>query len=242
MALVCSAPAGVDASKRTPPPASEDRPLVRLIPNLVKDIRALPSQESLMLLMAGTAGSAVAGTRDGSAEEWALSTGRSSASRAGSAVGEGWVQGALAFGTYVTGAAFDNRQLTHLGSDLVRSQILNGLFTTGLKVAVDRTRPNGGQYSFPSGHTSASFTTAAVVYGHYGWKAGVPALGLATFIGWARVRDRAHWPSDIVSGATIGSIIGFTVTRDHRNWTWSVAPTTTSTGGVGVVVTKNLSK
>jgi len=46
-------------------------------------------------------------------------------------------------------------------------------------------------------------------------------------VGWSRVRDRAHWLSDVVIGGTVGAISGLAVgsTHPHRRWTVVAAPT-----------------
>jgi len=51
--------------------------------------------------------------------------------------------------------------------------------THSLKRIINKQRPNGGDYSFPSGHTSAAFTGAAFIEKRYGYKAGIPAYLLA---------------------------------------------------------------
>lgn len=248
LALMVQNPgSAAESNAKTPPPApattkpvgtDDDRPFVRLVPNLIEDIKKLPSSQSLVLLLAGTAGSAIAGSQDHPAMLWSFRAGdQTSFSRVGEKAGEGWVQATAALGTYAVGRLSGKPAITHLGSDLIRAQFLNGLVTTSLKYAVDRTRPNGGSFSFPSGHTSAAFTSAAVLQGHYGWKAGAPAFALAGFIGWTRVRDHAHWSSDVVTGATLGTIVGITVTRGHRVGNWSIAPAPTA-GGFAIYVTK----
>ena len=230
------APAPVTPPAQTAP--EKDRPFSRFFPNLRDDIKKLPSSQTLLLVLAGTAGSAIAGAQDREGNLWAFRTGDpTNASRFGGAAGEGWIQAGVAVGTYAIGELAGKPSVTHLGTDLIRAQVLNGLVTTGLKYSVDRTRPNGGSYSFPSGHTSASFATATVLQSHYGWKAGAPAYALATFIGWTRVRDHFHWSSDIVSGATIGAIAGFAVTKAHRHRSWVITPTPTP-GGFAVYVAK----
>lgn len=120
---------------------------------------------------------------------------------------------------------------------MIRAQAMNAVLTTTIKYAVDRTRPTGGGHAFPSGHTSAAFASAAVLHGHYGWKTGVPAFAVASFVGWTRVRDRSHWMSDVVFGAAIGTMTGLTVTAGHRQRSWVVVPTA-GKSGVGVVVMK----
>src|SRR5437867_3085874 len=41
--------------------------------------------------------------------------------------------------------------------------------TYALKYTVDEQRPNGGSHSFPSGHTSVSFSAAEFMRERYGW-------------------------------------------------------------------------
>ncbi len=84
-----------------------------------------------------------------------------------------------------------------------------------LKPAVDRTRPNGGKYSFPSGHTASAFAGAAFVQMRYGWALGAPAYALASFVGYSRVESRQHYTSDVLAGATLAVAANFAFTR-HR--------------------------
>jgi membrane-associated phospholipid phosphatase len=72
-----------------------------------------------------------------------------------------------------------------------------------LKHTIDATRPNGGSHSFPSGHTSASFSGASFLHRRYGLKYGIPAYVAATFVGWSRVESDAHYPRDVVAGAVL---------------------------------------
>ena len=73
-----------------------------------------------------------------------------------------------------------------------------------LAETTERTRPNGKNLSFPSGHTSSSFATATSLYYDYGPYVGVPALFLASFIGASRIASDSHWLSDTVAGAGLG--------------------------------------
>lgn len=73
-----------------------------------------------------------------------------------------------------------------------------------IAATVNRERPNGKSLSFPSGHTSSSFASAASIAYSYGPWAGVPAYAVATYIGMSRVANNAHWLSDIVAGAGLG--------------------------------------
>ena len=85
----------------------------------------------------------------------------------------------------------------------------NALVTYLLKFGIGRERPNGGDnFSFPSGHTSHSFTIAAVTNELYGRKIGTLAYCMATLSAISRVHDNMHYLSDIIIGAGIGTIIG----------------------------------
>ena len=80
-----------------------------------------------------------------------------------------------------------------------------------LKAGIDRTRPNGQGYSFPSGHTSSAFTVAPILASRFGWKVGVPAYGLAAVTALGRIEDNNHFASDVIAGATLGVIVGESV-------------------------------
>lgn len=73
-----------------------------------------------------------------------------------------------------------------------------------IALATQRTRPNGKNMSFPSGHTSSSFATAASLAYDYGPWVGVPSLLVASYIAASRVANNAHWVSDTVAGAGLG--------------------------------------
>ena len=68
-------------------------------------------------------------------------------------------------------------------------------------------------YSFPSGHTGSSFAAAAVLYGQLPKKWGIAALVLAVLMGISRLYLGVHYPSDVLAGALIGSVIGLAVQR-----------------------------
>jgi len=150
---------------------------------------------------------------------------------AGAALGNGVTQFGLAFGTYVVGRATGHANVALTGSDLVRGQIVNALLTQGVKFSVQRRRPNGGRYSFPSGHTSAAFVTAAVVQRHYGWRLGVPAYGLASYVAMSRLSENRHFASDVLVGAAIGMVSGRAVTVGRGRAQFDLAPIGVRGGG-----------
>jgi membrane-associated phospholipid phosphatase len=79
--------------------------------------------------------------------------------------------------------------------------------------------------SFPSGHTSAAFATAAALAHELErlfpgsdllW--GVFTYAPASMVGISRMFDNRHWASDVVFGAAIGAFSGWKVVRyNHEN-------------------------
>jgi len=142
----------------------------------------------------------------------------------------------VAIVVWAAGAASGSHRVADTGRDLLRAQIAVGSWTYAIKVASDRTRPNGGSYSFPSGHSSTSFATAMVLEEHFGWKLGVPAFAVAAYTAGSRVVANDHWASDVIFGAALGMASGRTVTIQLREARVSVAPLA-APGGGGALVT-----
>ncbi len=95
--------------------------------------------------------------------------------------------------------------------------------TQVLKYGINAERPNGGDHSFPSGHTSAAFSGASFIQRRYGWSYGIPAYAAAVYVGWSRVNAEAHYTRDVVAGALIG--IGFTyLFTDPYKQTFTITP------------------
>lgn len=70
--------------------------------------------------------------------------------------------------------------------------------------------PNPTDYSFPSGHTLASFEAAIMILLH-NKKWGIPAIVLATLISFSRMYLFVHFPTDILGGIIIGTMISIAV-------------------------------
>jgi membrane-associated phospholipid phosphatase len=90
--------------------------------------------------------------------------------------------------------------------------------THALKVIVDEERPDGGGQSFPSGHTSISFSAAEFVRKRYGWEYGAPAYAAAAFVGFSRVQADRHYVHDVVAGAVIGVASSAVFTTPFHGW------------------------
>ncbi len=63
-------------------------------------------------------------------------------------------------------------------------------------------------FSFPSGHTLASFEAATALYLHHK-KWGIAALVLAFFVSVSRLFLLVHYPSDLLAGAALGIFFAF---------------------------------
>ncbi len=89
---------------------------------------------------------------------------------------------------------------------LVKSFALETSIVIVLKRSINRTRPNGGKYSFPSGHAAVSFMSSTYLWKRYGWEYGLPATALAAFVGYSRfgTDEPVHFFSDVVAGTLIG--------------------------------------
>jgi len=128
----------------------------------------------------------------------------------------------LAGGTaalWTAGLVAGNENMTGAARDLATGLIIDGALVYALKTGVDRTRPNGERWSFPSGHTSSAFTVAPILWSRFGWRAGAPAYALAVATGLGRIEDHWHFPSDVIAGATLGLIVGEAVAAHHAHTT-----------------------
>ncbi|WP_341534020.1 phosphatase PAP2 family protein [Sporosalibacterium faouarense] len=73
--------------------------------------------------------------------------------------------------------------------------MLNNINTFGIEMK---------DYSFPSGHTAASFTIATMLYLNISHMM-IPVLLLALMVGISRIYLAVHYPSDVVVGIILGS-------------------------------------
>jgi hypothetical protein len=92
---------------------------------------------------------------------------------------------------------------------LISNAIVSAV-THGLKRTVNKTRPNGEAYSFPSGHTSFAFTNAMVLYKEYQYTSPILAYSGFAFSGTTatfRMLNNKHWLSDVLAGAGIAMLV-----------------------------------
>jgi undecaprenyl-diphosphatase len=67
-------------------------------------------------------------------------------------------------------------------------------------------------YSFPSGHTSASFAAVTVLMMSR-WKGRYFALGLAVLIAFSRLYLYVHYPTDVLAGVIVGVGAGYLASK-----------------------------
>ncbi|MBM2813627.1 MAG: phosphatase family protein [Ignavibacteria bacterium] len=144
-----------------------------------------------------------------------------------------------------------NSRFTELGFMTYEVFGITGFLQFYAKAATTRARPytynpevslsekitSEARRSFFSAHTAFAFATAVYIstvysdyepdskYKYYVWAG---TLGLAGTIGFLRWYGGAHFPTDILTGAVIGSAIGYLVPLAHRkdnvNSSWQIGP------------------
>ena len=132
-------------------------------------------------------------------------------------------------GMYAGGVFGDMPELKRMGLDgLTASAIAGGIIAPVIKLAVGRSRPwenegthrfrpFSGNVSFPSGHTTEAFALASVIAeSSENILVDVASYSLATMVGFVRIYHDAHFASDVLAGAIIGSATGISVVRFNR--------------------------
>jgi membrane-associated phospholipid phosphatase len=125
---------------------------------------------------------------------------------------------ALPAAIFAEGMYRHDKQLKENAIFIAGGYLLSTAITMGTKIVVNRTRPfatypfiikrydENSDYSFPSGHTSAAFCTATSVSLYYPkWYVIAPAYLWAASVGWARMYQGVHYPSDVLAGAVVGA-------------------------------------
>ena len=117
-------------------------------------------------------------------------------------------------------AGHDNELLRDAAVMAVGTAVSYGI-TAGLKYAVKRDRPYitypddianktghdyNDSYSFPSGHSTTAFATATALSLDFPkWYVIVPSYAYAGTVAYSRMHLGVHYPSDVLTGALIGS-------------------------------------
>ncbi len=78
---------------------------------------------------------------------------------------------------------------------------------------------NPTDYSFPSGHTAASYISAFILLAKWK-KAGIPALVTASLIAFSRLYLYVHFPSDVLASILLAALIAAGVVRIFEKKLW----------------------
>lgn len=78
-----------------------------------------------------------------------------------------------------------------------------------VNTAVQLLVPRPDDYSFPSGHTAASFAAVSALFFAGEKKIWKPALMLAVLIAFSRLYLYVHYPTDILGGILVGTVCGY---------------------------------
>lgn len=73
-------------------------------------------------------------------------------------------------------------------------------------------------FSFPSGHTAASFCVAAALFFEGNKKLWIPAFCLAVLISFSRLYLYVHYPTDVLGGIIFGIAVGFISCKLINRW------------------------
>lgn len=134
---------------------------------------------------------------------------------------EVFISAGIPAGIAVAGLIRDDRKMIIDAGTIAASSAITFIFSTALKYSVNRDRPFD-KYpditkkmdvispSFPSGHTSAAFSTATSVSLAYPqWYIIVPSYLWAGAVGYSRMELGVHYPSDVLAGAALGAGTAF---------------------------------
>ncbi|MBE0535132.1 MAG: phosphatase PAP2 family protein [Phycisphaerae bacterium] len=116
---------------------------------------------------------------------------------------------------YLSSAAKGDEVNTRNAWTMFEALAVTGAATLALKLIVNDETPNGKDLAWPSGHTSSSFTVAAVLHELYGPQIGIPAYLGAGFVGYRMMDAGDHWASDVLFGAVLGYIVGHHVAQKY---------------------------
>jgi len=146
----------------------------------------------------------------------------------------------LSIGTYGVARIAGSSHFSELGLRATEAIVVSGAITAVTKGIIGRQRPyvddqdshyyvfgkgfgNQDYTSMPSGHTTAAFAFAASVtdetahlWPKQTWWVATLTYGSAAAVGVARIYSNAHWTSDVIAGAFVGTLSGLGVNRWHR--------------------------
>ena len=174
--------------------------------------------------------------------EWQVLEGIQQLARAGNLWGDPTVL-TLSTGMWIGGRLTGHPKVAQVGLRAFETIGVSGVITRVMKASIGRARPNhppyevwdvefgrgwesargdGAYEAMPSGHATAAFAFASAVSNEvariapeHARTVRLTTYGLATWTAYSRMHTDAHWLSDVVLGAAVGTVTGWAVTRWH---------------------------
>lgn len=219
-----------------------DRPCVtkispsfpRLFTGMFGDLRRLPSRRNFAWMAGGGGAAAGAHAIDDRVADHPSGSHHALA-KPGAILGGATFELGASLSSYIIGRASNNPCTALVAADAVQAQLVAEALTVAVKFSARRKRPEGSGFAFPSGHASVTFASATVLQRHFGWKAGVPAYAVATYVAASRVQMRRHFLSDVIFGAALGIVAGRTAMSGRDKHALVLSPLLIP-GGIGAWV------
>ncbi len=223
-----------------PPGTPAAPPVSSLFTGLRTDFVGVRTADNVMVMLAAGAAAGIAHPYDAAlTEHFSSSPSLTAFFAPGKIVGGFAVQFGGAIATYALGRAGGHERAAVVGADLVRAQLVTQTFTQAMKLSLNRARPDGDNWSLPSGHSSGTFASATVLHRHFGWKAGLPAYAVAAYVAASRLAEDRHYASDVIVGAGIGIISARAVTVGRGPTRFALGPMPVPGGrGAGISFTR----
>ena len=159
----------------------------------------------------------------------------------GTRIGSGAALVAVSAGLLLGGWLWKQAHVQSAGFKTLLAHGFAAIAVQALKHGIGRPRPrlmhadNGlpwrpslesGLDSFPSGHTTASFAVATVLAKSFPKLAWL-VYGVAGFVAVSRAVRGSHFPTDVIAGICLGTIVGIGVAYPIREWKRSILDLTT---------------
>jgi membrane-associated phospholipid phosphatase len=195
------------------PPDDKRRTVRSYAHNLAWNFIAVPQRENWKGLAITTGLTAPSFLLDDEFQQYFVDHPHDNFGKIGASLGGGFAIAGVTVGLFSAGRIARGDRFRAASYDLSQAVIVNGVYTTLLKLATQRERPDkSDRHSFPSGHASNAFAMSAAFAKHYK-KLAVPLYGFATFVAVSRMAASKHHFSDIVAGSGLGAVIGSSVVR-----------------------------
>lgn len=95
-----------------------------------------------------------------------------------------------------------------ISGNMILKPLISRMRPFTVNTAVTLLIPPPGDFSFPSGHTFASFASSTAILRNHK-RIGIPALILAVLIAFSRLYLYVHYPTDVLAGLLLGILAGY---------------------------------